>query len=59
MPTGAQDLTATEDGSYFLNGAMSDAELVAVTRKTAAQGMDSLTLLSQSQVGRLTPRRSK
>jgi formylglycine-generating enzyme required for sulfatase activity len=36
QPTGAQDLTTTEDGSYYLNGATSDASLVAVTRKTDA-----------------------
>ncbi len=32
QPTGAQDLITTEDGSYFLNGAMSDAVLLAVVR---------------------------
>jgi len=32
QPTGAQDLMTTEDGSYYLNGAMSDAALMAVTR---------------------------
>ena len=35
MPTGAQDLTTTEDGSYFLNGAMRE-DLMAVTRKADA-----------------------
>ncbi len=35
-PRGAQDLTTTEDGSYYLNGAMSDAELIAVTRTAGA-----------------------
>ncbi|MBN1345075.1 MAG: SUMF1/EgtB/PvdO family nonheme iron enzyme [Phycisphaerae bacterium] len=30
--TGMQDLTTTEDGSYYLNGATSDAALLAVTR---------------------------
>ena len=34
--TGAQDLTTTEDGSYFLNGAISREALTAVTRDTAA-----------------------
>ncbi|MCX5653057.1 MAG: SUMF1/EgtB/PvdO family nonheme iron enzyme [Planctomycetota bacterium] len=39
QPTGAQDASTTEDGSYYLNGATSDAELMAVTtRKTVAQG---------------------
>ncbi|MHC4064061.1 MAG: formylglycine-generating enzyme family protein [Planctomycetota bacterium] len=33
QPTGAQDLTTTEDGSYFLDGAMSNAELLAITRE--------------------------
>jgi len=37
MPTGAQDLTTTEDGSYFLNGATSDAALLAVTREPDAR----------------------
>jgi formylglycine-generating enzyme required for sulfatase activity len=32
----AQDAGLTEDGSYNLNGAMSDAELMAVTRKPRA-----------------------
>jgi len=36
QPTGAQDLTTTEDGSYLLNGATTDAELMAVTRKADA-----------------------
>ena len=36
QPTGAQDLSTTEDGSYFLDGAMTDAELLAVTRKANA-----------------------
>ena len=35
-PTGAQDLTTTEDGSYFLDGAMSDPELLAITREPDA-----------------------
>jgi formylglycine-generating enzyme required for sulfatase activity len=38
QPTGAQGLTTTEDGSYYLNGAMDNASLQAVTRKTVAQG---------------------
>jgi len=33
QPTGAQSLSTTEDGSYYLNGATSDAALMAVTRK--------------------------
>ncbi len=35
-PTGGQYLTTTEDGSYFLDGAMSDAELLAITREPDA-----------------------
>jgi formylglycine-generating enzyme required for sulfatase activity len=38
QPTGAQDASTTEDGSYYLNGATSISALQAVTRKTAAQG---------------------
>jgi formylglycine-generating enzyme required for sulfatase activity len=38
QPTGAQDGSTTEDGSYYLNGATTDAALMAVTRKTVAQG---------------------
>ena len=34
---GAQDLTTTENGSYYINGA-SDQALLDVTRRTAAQG---------------------
>jgi len=37
MPTGAQGLSTTEDGSYFLNGAVSNVALMAVTRKAGAQ----------------------
>lgn len=37
QPIGAQGLGTTEDGSYFLNGAMSDAALSAVTRKADAR----------------------
>ncbi len=37
MPTGVQDLTTTEDGSYFLNGALTNAELMAVTRADDAR----------------------
>ena len=33
MPTGAQGLTTTEDGSYFLNGATGNEELMTVRRK--------------------------
>ena len=36
QPTGAQDLTTTEDGSYYLNGATTDAELIAVVREPDA-----------------------
>ena len=36
QPTGAQGLTTTEDGSYFLNGVTSQADLLAVTRKPEA-----------------------
>ncbi len=36
QPTGPQDLTTTEDGSYFLNGATSTAGLQAVTRRADA-----------------------
>lgn len=35
-PTGAQDLTTTEDGSYKLNNATSEAALMAVSRKKDA-----------------------
>ncbi|MGA2265230.1 MAG: SUMF1/EgtB/PvdO family nonheme iron enzyme [Phycisphaerae bacterium] len=34
--TGVEDQTTTEDGSYVLNGATSNAALMAVTRKTGA-----------------------
>ena len=34
QPAGAQDLTTTEDGAYYLNGATSDAALMAVSRET-------------------------
>jgi formylglycine-generating enzyme required for sulfatase activity len=36
QPTGPQDLNTTEDGSYFLNGATSDLELMAVGRELDA-----------------------
>jgi len=36
QPTGAQDLGTTEDGSYYLNGATTDAELMAVVREPDA-----------------------
>ncbi len=36
QPAGAQDLTTTEDGSYFLNGATSFDDLVAATREADA-----------------------
>jgi len=38
MPTGAQGLTTTEDGSYLLDGATSNAALLAVTRKDPEDG---------------------
>ncbi|MGQ9648655.1 MAG: SUMF1/EgtB/PvdO family nonheme iron enzyme [Phycisphaerae bacterium] len=34
QPTGPQDLSTTEDGAYYLNGATSSDALLAVTRKT-------------------------
>jgi len=37
QPTGGQDLSTTEDGSYYLNGATTDAQLMAVTRKPGAR----------------------
>ena len=37
QPTGVQDLTTTEDGAYYLNGAVSDAALLAAARKPAAK----------------------
>ena len=33
QPAGAQDLTTTEDGAYYLNGATSTAALMAITRE--------------------------
>ena len=36
QPTGAQGLSTTEDGSYYLNGAMSNAELLAIAREPDA-----------------------
>jgi sulfatase modifying factor 1 len=36
QPSGAQDLTTTEDGSYYLNGATSDAGLLAIDREPDA-----------------------
>jgi formylglycine-generating enzyme required for sulfatase activity len=36
QPTGSQDLTTTEDGSYYLNGAISDEALMAVVREPDA-----------------------
>ena len=35
-PAGGEDLGTTEDGSYLLNGAVSNADLLAVTRKAGA-----------------------
>ena len=37
QPTGAQDLSTTEDGAYFLNGETSDPGLMAITRKVGAK----------------------
>ena len=36
QPNGAQNLTTTENGLYYLNGAMTDAEVLAVTRKSGS-----------------------
>ena len=36
QPTGGQGPGTTEDGSYFLDGAMTDAELLAITREPDA-----------------------
>lgn len=37
QPTGAQGLATTEDGSYYLNGAVTDADLMSVSRKADAR----------------------
>jgi len=37
QPTGPQNASTTEDGSYYLNGAMTNAQLLAVTRKSNAR----------------------
>jgi formylglycine-generating enzyme required for sulfatase activity len=37
QPTGAQGLSTTEDGSYYLNGAATNEALIAVTRKANAK----------------------
>jgi len=37
QPTGVQGLSTTEDGSYYLNGATTNAALLAVTRKANAR----------------------
>jgi len=34
QPTGAQGLSTTEDGAYYLNGATTNVQLLAVTRET-------------------------
>jgi len=34
QPTGAQGLSTTEDGAYYLNGAMTNAQLLAVNRES-------------------------
>ncbi len=36
QPSGPQDPSTTEDGSYFVNGAMTNAELAAIVRKPDA-----------------------
>lgn len=36
QPTGNQNLSTTEDGSYFLNGAMPPTEIMAITRQVDA-----------------------
>jgi sulfatase modifying factor 1 len=36
QPTGGQGLSTTEDGAYYLNGATTDAQLLAVSRKAGA-----------------------
>jgi len=36
QPTGPQGLSTTEDGSYYLNGATTDVQLLAITRKANA-----------------------
>lgn len=36
QPTGSQDLGTTEDGAYFLNGAMIRSELLIIKRKSCA-----------------------
>ncbi|UCG15619.1 MAG: SUMF1/EgtB/PvdO family nonheme iron enzyme [Phycisphaerales bacterium] len=36
QPTGDQDLTTTEDGSYYLDGAMTNGELLLITREPDA-----------------------
>jgi formylglycine-generating enzyme required for sulfatase activity len=36
QPTGDQGLTTTEDGAYYLNGATTDVQLLAVSRKAGA-----------------------
>lgn len=37
QPTGSQNLNTTEDGSYFINGAMASIDLSGVTRKANAR----------------------
>jgi len=37
QPTGPQGLATTEDGSYYLNGAMTNVELMMVTRESDAR----------------------
>lgn len=37
QPTGTENVTTTEDGSYYLNGTTNDTALLAVTRKANAK----------------------
>jgi formylglycine-generating enzyme len=37
QPTGAQDMTTTENGTYYLHGATTDAQLAAVSRNPNAK----------------------
>lgn len=39
QPVGDQNATTTEDGSYLLNGVTDFSQLMAVTRKTVAEGV--------------------
>jgi sulfatase modifying factor 1 len=39
QPSGVQDLTTTEDGAYYLDGATSDTDLIAIVRQPDARWM--------------------